>query len=283
MQSEIYQIFDRYKNQPPLNLPQEFWSFFTPLERLQARYSLVVAIDGPSGTGKSSLCRKLSSDWNLLYIDTGAMFRTLALLFDEVFQIQAEKYLTFEIAKQKELIQQIDPIWKIENQKICIQVVNHQMIKCWKEVDEQIRTPKVSQAASMISQNSLIRQYLLQKQRDLVKDNMCLMEGRDITTVVFPNAFIKIYLTADSHLRAMRRLHQLEMNATPENIQIMLEQVEERDDRDMNRKEAPLVCSPEAIYIDNSRWTQDETLSYVKKIIWDKFVTQVNDARVRGI
>ena len=212
-----------------------------------------VAIDGPSGAGKSSLAKQLARDLNLLYVDTGAMFRGLALYFyRQQVQMDDDHSLGFYLP----LINFV--YGKSENELIVIQGENF---------TQDIRQHFVSDLASRISKVPSVRKFLLQKQRDLAQSQYCVMEGRDIGTVVFPRAFCKIFLTADPEVRAKRRFVELQAKGSSTTYQQVLDDVTERDKRDSEREIAPLKQASDAILLDTSELTQARAQAELKSAV----------------
>ena len=217
-------------------------------------FSKVVSIDGPSGSGKSTIAKKLAQKLNILYIDTGAMFRALGYIADKraiPFTAGDEldnflKEIQFEYGKDDAALIQIDG----EN------------------LTEKIREHHVSILASNISKIPAVRDYLLVIQRELGKKTLCVMEGRDIGTVVFPDAFCKIFLTATIEVRAMRRLKQLRYNGEEHTLEEILKDVQKRDDQDSNRKVAPLKLADDGILVDNSEMSFEQTLDYLSELFY---------------
>ena len=217
-------------------------------------FSKVVSIDGPSGSGKSTIAKKLAQKLSILYIDTGAMFRALGYIADKraiPFTAGDEldnflKEIQFEYGKDDAALIQIDG----EN------------------LTEKIREHHVSTLASNISKIPAVRDYLLVIQRELGKKTLCVMEGRDIGTVVFPDAFCKIFLTATIEVRAMRRLKQLRYNGEEHTLEEILKDVQKRDDQDSNRKVAPLKLADDGILVDNSEMSFEQTLDYLSELFY---------------
>lgn len=203
------------------------------------KFAKVIAIDGPSGSGKSTIAKDLARALNVLYIDTGAMFRALGYYADlnDVEMVEGESLNKFLSMIQME--------YGISAEKlILINGVN---------LTEKIREHHVSKLASIISQLPSVRKFLLDFQRKLADDKVCVMEGRDIGTVVFPNSFSKFFITASVDIRAERRLNQLRENG---NSTVSLEQIKEdvrkRDESDMNRAFAPLKKAEDSMLLDTS-------------------------------
>lgn len=200
-----------------------------------------IAIDGPSGVGKSTAAKAVAARLKIAYIDTGAMFRTIALYFlEKGLDVKDEKTVT-------DLLEDIDVDIKHAG-------AVQRMFLLKKDVTESIRSKEVSQAASVISQYPAVRLKVLKLERKLSDKKSVVMDGRDIGTVVLPDADLKIFLTANSRERTLRRFRELETSGklgdkTFEDIRLELD---ERDNRDINRKEAPLVAASDAVLIDST-------------------------------
>jgi len=210
----------------------------------------VIAIDGPSGSGKSTLARKLAQQLNLIYIDTGAMFRALAFYADK-------KNISFEENDQmKSFLAGLTMHYgRSEGELIVINSEN---------LTQQIREHNVSKLASIISQIPSVRQFLLNFQRQLADEDFCVMEGRDIGTVVFPKAFCKFFVTASLEVRSERRLEQLKEQGQSVSLEQVTEDVLKRDESDINRTSAPLKQADDAIFLDTSGLDLDEVLEHLK-------------------
>lgn len=202
---------------------------------------MIVAIDGPSGAGKSTLGRMLAKKLGLLYLDTGAMYRAVALSvlrkgvrFDEIEKIA-------EIAETAEIELVGDP----DSLKIFLD---------GDDVTTEIRTLEVAQAASVVSTISEVRRIMVDHQRTLgQKDGKgCVLEGRDIGSVVFPNADFKFFLTAKPEARALRRFTEDQAKGRVSTYEQTLAEINERDERDVSREDSPLTIAADAIVIDTS-------------------------------
>lgn len=207
----------------------------------------VIAIDGPSGSGKSTVAKELARRLDVLYIDTGAMFRALAFEADRRgIDPEEGPVLSAFLADFKM------EYGKSEQELIVVDGVN---------LTEKIREHHISTLASVFSQLPSVRTHLLNFQRELAKDRVCVMEGRDIGTVVFPQAFAKYFVTASLEVRAERRLAQLKEKG---DTRLTLEQViadqKKRDESDTNRAVAPLKQADDAELIDTSGHTLEEVL-----------------------
>lgn len=211
-----------------------------------------IAIDGPSGVGKTTIAKSIASKLQYLYIDTGAMFRALAVHFlDNGMDTGDEASISAALPAIHLEIQYQDGI--------------QHMIVNGSDVTSRLRTEDVSRAASVTSQYGAVRRRLLEMQRELAKTANVIMDGRDIGTVVLPGAQLKVFLTARSEVRALRRFKQLiELGqlgaATLESIQ---KDIEERDYRDSHREIAPLKPAEDAVVID----TSDNTIEEVEAAI----------------
>lgn len=204
-----------------------------------SEYAKVIAIDGPSGSGKSTIARDLARALNVLYIDTGAMFRALGFYADQ------EKIELIEGAGLTSFLNSIQMDYG-ESKSVLIRINGV-------DLTDKIREHNVSKLASIISQLPSVRKYLLDFQRALALDKICVMEGRDIGTVVFPNSFSKFFITASVDIRAERRLKQLQEGG---DRSITLEQIKDdvrkRDETDMNRVVAPLKKAEDAMLLDTT-------------------------------
>ena len=212
---------------------------------------LNIAIDGPAGAGKSTIAKMVSKKLNCIYVDTGAMYRAVALfLIENGIANDDEK----RIAKEIENIH-VDIQFEVGEQKVLLN---------GKDVTEEIRAERVGNWASEISKYTLVREYLVKMQREVATKQDVVMDGRDIGTVVLPQANVKIYLTASSKVRAMRRYNELTQKGVFCDIHDIEQGIMERDAQDMNREISPLRQAKDAILIDSSNMTIDEV---VEKIV----------------
>jgi cytidylate kinase len=207
----------------------------------------VIAIDGPAGAGKSTIARSLANKLGYTYIDTGAMYRAVALwaLREKIDLDDAHRLEQLARASEIELL----PERRVRLNR--------------EDVSEAIRTAEVSVAASRVAAIGALRAVLVAKQRHLAETTSVVMEGRDIGTVVFPNARVKIFLDADPAERVRRRTFE-QTGATPENLAL---QIAERDDRDRHRAQSPLIQAPDAVYIDSTGLTAERVEEQILKII----------------
>jgi len=215
-----------------------------------SEYQKVVAIDGPSGSGKSTVAKKLAQKWGYLYVDTGAMFRALG------FYCYQQKIAFEDGPKLKHFLDQLDFTYgKSVDVLVEINGIN---------LTDKIRAHEVSNLASKISKLPVVRHYLLEFQRSLAQDHFCVMEGRDIGTVVFPQAFCKIFLHASAQVRAKRRLNQLmEKGEKGFTFETILEDIKERDQRDSSRDLAPLAQAHDAISLDSEHLSIDQVIHQI--------------------
>lgn len=220
-------------------------------------HSSVIAIDGPSGSGKSTVAKTLAKELGILYIDTGAMFRALAYKAHELG-------LKFEESS--------DLASFLETLKIDYQSEKGSLIKVnGEDLTQKIREHHVSKLASIISQIPSVRTYLLNFQRSLTDSKICVMEGRDIGTVVFPNAFCKFFVTASIEVRAQRRFDQLKNNGQEDvDMEQLIKDVKKRDDKDMGRDVAPLKKADDATLVDTSDMSLEVVINHLKDLVKER-------------
>ena len=216
----------------------------------------IVAIDGPAGSGKGTITKKISTELGLVSIDTGATYRCVAL------NMLQENVGLDEEAKIKQILENINIDLKPDG-KIFLN---------GEDVTNKIRTPEVSKFVSPVSALKIVRDKMVDIQRKMAEGKNAIMEGRDIGTVVFPNANVKIYLDATPEERANRRMKQMAEKGIKLDYQQVLQEIIERDTRDLNRAIAPLKKADDAIYVDSSNMTIDEVTNKIIQII--KFATR---------
>lgn len=206
-----------------------------------------IAIDGPSGAGKSTLARRAAAALGYLYVDTGAIYRTIGCFMQEAgVDLQDECAVLSRLPEvQVELCYGEDGL--------------QHMLLNGKDVTDKIRTPEISLAASVVSAYPGVRVYLLEMQRELARTHNVLMDGRDIGTVVLPDATVKIFLTASAEERARRRTLELEQRGTPQPYAQVLEEIQERDYADTHRSAAPLRQAEDAVVLDTSALNFEES------------------------
>lgn len=217
-----------------------------------------IAIDGPAGAGKSTIARRLARELGYCYVDTGAIYRTVAYFFSLIGispkdQDGVAKYideLTVEMEYDEEGKQH--------------------MIMNTLDVTDDIRTPEISQGASLVSAHKVVRDMLLDMQRDVARKHNVIMDGRDIGTVVLPNATVKIFLTASAEVRAQRRCKELEAKGLPEKYEKVLKDIQQRDYQDSHRAIAPLKQARDAVLLDTSDLDIDGVVAAMLKIVREK-------------
>lgn len=214
-----------------------------------------VAIDGPSGAGKSTMARAAAEHFGFIYVDTGAIYRTLGhAAIEKQILLQDENEINALLASVSiNIAYGSDGVQK--------------MILNGTDVSDKIRTPEVSLAASKISAYPSVRLFLLDMQRDMAKENSVVMDGRDIGTVVLPNADIKIFLTASPEVRASRRYAELLAKGTDISYERVLAEIIERDSNDSSRKTAPLKMASGAILLDTGNLTLEESKKKIIELI----------------
>lgn len=206
-----------------------------------------IAIDGPSGAGKSTLARRAAAALGYLYVDTGAIYRTIGCFMQEAgVDLQDEAAVLAHLPEVRvELRYGEDGL--------------QHMLLNGRDVTDKIRTPEISLAASVVSAYPGVRSYLLEMQRELARTHNVLMDGRDIGTVVLPEATVKIFLTASAEERARRRTLELEQRGTPQPYAQVLEDIQERDYADIHRSAAPLRQAEDAVVLDTSALNFEES------------------------
>lgn len=219
--------------------------------------SYAIAIDGPAGAGKSTIAKRLAKNLNAVYIDTGAMYRAMGLYFIRQ-GISADNEA--EISKACDAVQ-ITIGYADGVQQVYLNDEN---------VTGQIRTEEVGNMASASSVYTRVREKLVELQRNLAATSDVVMDGRDIGTVVLPNAEVKIYLTASAEVRAKRRYLELVEKGVSCDIDKIEEDIRERDCRDMNREVSPLKQAEDAVVVDASGFTIDEVVENIMQIVHQK-------------
>ena len=213
-----------------------------------------IAIDGPAGAGKSTLSRKAAEALGFIYVDTGALYRTVGLKFSNS---GADTNLNCDI----------DAILSQTTVDIRFVDGEQRVFLDEKDVSDEIRTPTASMMASAVSARPQVRAFLLEMQRKLARENNVVMDGRDIGTVVLPDAEVKIYLTASAEARANRRYKELLEKGTNVTYQEVYDDMVQRDYNDMNREIAPLKQADDAILADTSDCNLEESLELLLKIV----------------
>ena len=217
-----------------------------------------IAIDGPAGAGKSTIAKRLAKELGYQYVDTGAIYRTVAYFLDLLGVSPkdvdgVERYLdemTVEIEYDEDGVQH--------------------MIMNGMDVTADIRTQDISQKASLVSAHAVVREMLLDMQRDVAKQYNVIMDGRDIGTVVLPRANVKIFLTASAEVRAKRRTEELMAKGQKANYAQILKEIQQRDYQDTHREIAPLKMARDSIKVDTSEMDIDQVVATLRGIIGEK-------------
>ena len=223
---------------------------------------IIVAIDGFSSCGKSTMAKELANDVGYIYVDTGAMYRAVALYCIRHGWITETSMDTEKI--EKNLSNNIRISFKKSPEGKTETYLNDE------NVESEIRTLEVANSASRVSTLGVVRRELVRQQQAMGVQKGIVMDGRDIGTVVFPEAELKIYLTASPEIRAQRRLDELKAKGENANYNEVLENVKERDYRDQNRTESPLRKAEDAVEIDNSNLTREEQRDLLKTLFAEK-------------
>ena len=217
-----------------------------------------IAIDGPAGAGKSTIARRLAKELGYYYVDTGAIYRTVAYFMD-LLGISpkdvdgVERYideLTIEIEYDEDGVQH--------------------MIMNGMDVSDDIRTQDISQKASLVSAHAVVRDVLLDMQRNVAKKHNVIMDGRDIGTVVLPKANVKIFLTAAAEVRAKRRYDELIAKGQKAELNTILKEIQQRDYQDSHREIAPLKQAKDAVLVDTSNLDIDGVVAAIREIVGKK-------------
>ncbi len=217
-----------------------------------------IAIDGPAGAGKSTIAKALAKELGYHYVDTGAIYRTVAYFLD----------LWGVSPKDVDAVERyIDELTiKIEYDETGKQ----HMIMNGMDVTDDIRTQDISQKASLVSAHKVVRDMLLDMQRNVAKEHNVIMDGRDIGTVVLPNADVKIFLTASAEVRAKRRTDELLAKGQPADYAQTLKDIQQRDYQDTHRPIAPLKQAADAVLLDTSELDIEGVLAAMQKIVQEK-------------
>ena len=221
-------------------------------------HTIRVAIDGPSGAGKSTLARAAAAALGYLYVDTGAIYRTIGLYVRDQKIDPGEETAVAEILPEVRLELRYDVSG------------GQRMLLNDRDVSEVIRLPEISRYASAVSALPVVRAYLLETQRGLARKNHVIMDGRDIGTVVLPDAEVKIFLTASAKVRAERRCRELIERGTPQPFDEVLQEIEERVFQVTHREAAPLRRAEDAALLDTSALNFQQSLEALLKIIRER-------------
>lgn len=216
-----------------------------------------VAIDGPAGAGKSTIARAAAKELGFVYVDTGALYRAIG-----VYSLRCASD-----TKNPEAVANTLPHIRVELQ--FQNGVQHVLLN-GEDVSEEIRTPQASMAASDVSAVPAVRQFLFDLQRDIAAKNNCIMDGRDIGTVVLPHAEVKIFLTASPEARAMRRFKELQEKGATDTYETVLADLKQRDYNDSHRAVAPLKPAADSVLVDTSALTLPQSVEKVLEVIKEK-------------
>ena len=219
--------------------------------------SYSIAIDGPAGAGKSTIAKALAKDRNMVYVDTGAMYRAIGLYCSRK-GIAGDDEATI--------------VSELDNINVSLAYENGEQVVYLngENVNGLIRTPEAGNMASAVSVYPKVRSKMVELQQELAKTTSVVMDGRDIGTVVLPNAEVKIYLTASSAVRAKRRYDELVAKGMECDLTQLQKEIEERDFRDMNRETSPLKQAEDAVLLDTSDMNIEEVVAAMQRIISEK-------------
>ena len=213
-----------------------------------------IAIDGPSGAGKSTLAKNLAKELGFIYVDTGAMYRTIGLA------AHRSGIMPDDVAGIEKMLETI-------TLRIVYENGSQRELLNGEDVTDHIRTPEISTYASKVSAIPAVRAFLLGPQRDFADNYNVIMDGRDIGTVIMPNADVKIFLVSGKEARAKRRYEELVLKGENVTYESVLCDLIARDDRDSSRKTAPAIPAEDAVFVDNSDLLPEQTLELVLGII----------------
>ncbi|MCI9011450.1 (d)CMP kinase [uncultured Oscillibacter sp.] len=217
-----------------------------------------VAVDGPSGAGKSTLARAAAAALGFLYVDTGAIYRTVGL------SVRDRGVDPGDEAAVAEMLPPLRIELRYDGEG------GQRMFLNGRDVSGEIRLPEISRYASAVSALPVVRAYLMETQRDLARKHDVIMDGRDIGTVVLPDAEVKVFLTASAQARAQRRCRELEERGTPQPFEEVLRDIEDRDFRDTHREAAPLRRAEDAALLDTSALDFRQSLKALLEIIRER-------------
>ncbi len=213
-----------------------------------------VAIDGPSGAGKSTLAKRLAKELGYLYVDTGAMYRSIGLYaLRKGVDPKDEAAVTALLPQIQIELRYVDGAQRV--------------LLCGEDVSEAIRAEEVGMATSAVSAHPPVRAFLLELQRGMARTHDILMDGRDIGTVILPNASVKIFLTASAEARATRRFRELQEKGVDTDFETVLEDIRRRDYQDSHRATAPLRQAEDAVLVDTSEMDLEESFQALKSLI----------------
>ena len=213
-----------------------------------------IAIDGPAGAGKSTIAKRLSKELGYYYVDTGAIYRTVAYFLD-LWGVSPK-----DVDNVNRYIDELTIGIEYDEEGLQHMIMNGM------DVTGEIRTQDISQKASLVSAHACVREMLLDMQQDVAKQHNVIMDGRDIGTVVLPKANVKIFLTADPEVRAKRRYDELVAKGQKANLDTILKEIKQRDYQDTHREIAPLKMARDSIKVDTSNMDIDQVVAEIKAI-----------------
>lgn len=227
------------------------------IQGIMNTHKIAVAVDGPAGAGKSSISKIVAKKLGYLYIDTGAMYRsvTWAVLHNHI-DVNNQKAV-------EALLPELDLTMEASDDSCKVFIAGQ-------DVTDFIRTPQVNNAVSIVASYKGVRQYLVERQRLMAEAGGVILDGRDIGSVVLPNAELKIYLTASVEARAMRRYLEVKGTVNEQTLEDIKDSVMQRDDMDKNRKESPLIQVEDAVLVDSSEMTFDETIEHILHLVQER-------------
>ena len=227
------------------------------IQGIMNTHKIAVAVDGPAGAGKSSISKIVAKKLGYLYIDTGAMYRsvTWAVLHNHI-DVNNQKAV-------EALLPDLDLTMEASDDSCKVFIAGQ-------DVTDFIRTPQVNNAVSIVASYKGVRQYLVERQRLMAEAGGVILDGRDIGSVVLPNAELKIYLTASVEARAMRRYLEVKGTVNEQTLEDIKDSVMQRDDMDKNRKESPLIQVEDAVLVDSSDMTFDETVEHILHLVQER-------------
>lgn len=217
-----------------------------------------IAIDGPAGAGKSTIARRLAGELGFRYVDTGAIYRTVAYFMD-LWGVSPK-----DVDGVNRYIDELTVSIRYDEDGIQHMLMNGM------DVTDDIRTQDISQKASLISAHAVVREMLLDMQRNLAAAYDVVMDGRDIGTVVLPKATVKIFLTATPEVRAKRRCDELTARGQKANYEQVLKEIKQRDYQDTHREIAPLKMARDSVKVDTSGMNIEEVVAEIKRIVQEK-------------
>ena len=217
-----------------------------------------IAIDGPAGAGKSTIAKRLAKELGYYYVDTGAIYRTVAYFLD-LWGVSPK-----DVDGVNRYIDELTVGIEYDEDGLQHMIMNGM------DVTGEIRTQDISQKASLVSAHAVVRDVLLDMQRDVAKAHNVIMDGRDIGTVVLPKADVKIFLTADPEIRAKRRYDELIAKGQKANLETILKEIKQRDYQDTHREVAPLKMARDSVKVDTSDMDIDQVVAAIREIAGKK-------------